>query len=143
MTYTNPAATASIILIIRDKILLVKRAHEPFAGCWALPGGFLNCGQESLEQAAVRELKEETGLNIYLNDLRLICVNSDPKRDPRGHVIDHVYGVTDTEGKTEMWGKIKAGDDAAECKLFSLNELPSLAFDHAKSIAKYSELILQ
>jgi len=145
--YKNPAATASLIVIIQNKILLVKRAHEPFAGCWALPGGFLNCGQESLEQAAVRELKEETGLEANTSDLKLVCVNSEPDRDPRGHVIDHVYFV-DQKHPRALMGKIKAGDDATECELFDMKhetnstrtlfvELPPLAFDHVKPIAEY------
>ncbi len=142
--YKNPAATATMVLVRENtrffegmlrnystEILLVQRKHEPYAGMWALPGGFLNCDKECLETAAVRELKEETSLDAKKEDLELICVNSDPKRDPRGHVIDHVYFVK------KYTGIPTAADDAKELKYFPLDALPALAFDHKESIDKY------
>jgi 8-oxo-dGTP diphosphatase len=138
--FKNAASTASLIVPafyggINDSelgIYLVQRKHEPYKGMWALPGGFLNCDKESLETAAVRELLEETSINAAVEDLELLCVNSDPKRDPRGHVIDHVYVVKKYSGVP------KAGDDAAILKSFSLERpLPSLAFDHEKVIKMY------
>lgn len=141
--FKNPASTSSMIVIRENarrygenvytdpEILLVKRKHQPYADMWALPGGFLDCDKESLEETAVRELKEETSLEAKKEDLELICVNSQPDRDPRGHVIDHVFLVKKYEGIAQ------AADDAKEIKYFPLNNLPALAFDHAKSIDKY------
>lgn len=142
--FKNPSSTSSMIVIKENtkfyegmlrnydtQILLVKRKHQPYADMWALPGGFLDCDKESLEETAVRELKEETSLEAKKEDLELLCVNSDPKRDPRGHVIDHVYIVK------KYSGIAKAADDAKELKYFPLDDLPTLAFDHAQSIDKY------
>lgn len=131
--YKNPAATADIIVENQEKILLVKRKNPPYQNMWALPGGFLNCDKETLEEAAKRELEEETGLEVELRDLELVGVYSSPDRDPRGHVITHVYVAKKYEGEA------KAGDDAGEARFFSLNSLPQLAFDHRKAIADYLE----
>jgi 8-oxo-dGTP diphosphatase len=129
--YKNPAATSSMIVEKDNKVYLILRKHKPYEGMWALPGGFLNCDQENLEEAAVRELKEETSLDSKIEDLELFCVNSSPKRDPRGHVIDHVYIVKKYSGIPQ------AADDAAELKPFPLNNLPTLAFDHGQVLEKY------
>jgi 8-oxo-dGTP diphosphatase len=144
INFKNPASTASMIVVKEDtkfyegmlrnyhtEILLVKRKHAPYENMWALPGGFLNCDKESLEDAAVRELQEETSLYAKKEDLELLCVRSDPKRDPRGHVIDHVYLVK------KYSGIASAADDAKELKYFPLDALPKLAFDHQESIDKY------
>jgi len=79
-----PKVAVDVVLENKGKVLLVQRALEPFAGKWALPGGFVEEG-ETVEQAAVREVKEETGLDIELEGL--LGVYSDPGRDPRGHII--------------------------------------------------------
>jgi 8-oxo-dGTP diphosphatase len=129
LDFKNPASTASLIFETERKILLVQRKHEPFAGKWTLPGGFLNCDQETLEQAAMREFLEET--NLYITELEFFCVNSDPKRDPRGHVIDHVYIIK------HCYGKPEARDDAARLKFFHITELPELAFDHGQVLEKF------
>lgn len=134
--FKNAASTASIIYVKKEKcglkkILLIKRKHEPFAGCWALPGGFLNCDEETLEQAAIRELYEETNLVAQEENIGLVSVQSDPKRDPRGHVIDHVFFVL------KCSGEFKAKDDAESLEFFSLEELPELAFDHSKVIQNF------
>ncbi|MEK6758101.1 MAG: NUDIX hydrolase, partial [Nanoarchaeota archaeon] len=84
--YVNPASTVDLIVFFDGGIILIKRKHEPFKDCWALPGGFLELGKETLEQAAVRELFEETSLITNPEELKLVGVYSDPRRDPRGHV---------------------------------------------------------
>lgn len=131
MKYKNPCATADIIVERNNKILLTRRKYPPFKGCWALPGGFLDYGKETLEEAATRELEEETGLKTKTENLRLLGVYSDPKRDPRGHVITHTY-ITN-----KFKGRVNAGDDAAESEWFPLDNLPKLAFDHDKAIKDY------
>lgn len=132
--YVNAASTVDLIVENEEGILLIKRKHDPFKGHWALPGGFLDHGKESLEEAAVRELREETSLVAKVGDLDLIGVYSDPKRDPRGHVIAHAYYVK------IFSGKIKADDDAAEARVFPMDKLPEyLAFDHRGILRDYSE----
>ena len=123
----NPASAVDIIVEREEKILLVKRRNEPFKDIWAIPGGYVEYN-ESLEDAAARELKEETNLDVL--SLTLLNNYSDPKRDPRGHVISHIY-IAKTSGT------LKAGDDAKELKLFPLYNLPSLAFDHSQIIKDY------
>ena len=128
--YNNPASTVDLIVPYNGGIVLIKRKHEPFKGQWALPGGFLENGNETLEEAAARELFEETSLQTNPSELRLVGVYSDPKRDPRGHVIAHVYEVR------RYSGKLKASDDAADARVFK--ELPeNLAFDHGKILVDY------
>lgn len=113
-----------MILIEDGKILLVKRGREPFKDKWAIPGGRIDEG-ESAEQCAIREMKEETGLDIEI--IKLTGVYSDPERDPRG-IIAATYLVKRTGGE------LKAGDDAAEAGWFDMKNLPSLATDHGKMI---------
>ena len=128
--YVNPASAVDLIVPYELGIVLVKRKYAPFKNCWALPGGFLEMGKETLEQAAARELFEETGLKSNAFDLRLLGVYSNPKRDPRGHVISHTYEVLNYSGK------LKASDDAAEVRVFE--KLPKkLAFDHEKILGDY------
>ncbi len=121
--------TVDAIVERDDKILLIKRKNEPFKGCWALPGGFIEYG-ESAEEAVKREIKEEANLEIKIK--RLLGVYSAFGRDPRGHVISICYLA---EGK----GKEKGGSDAGDARFFSLDELKKekLAFDHAKIIEDY------
>jgi len=130
--YANAPSTVDLIVENENGILLVKRKNHPFKGHWALPGGFLDCGKESLEEAAVRELKEETSLYANIEDMVLIGVYSDPKRDPRGHIISHAYHVKMSHGQ------LKADDDAAEAMIFPRDSLPrDLAFDHDKILQDY------
>ena len=107
-------------------VVLVRRRHAPLG--WALPGGFVEVG-ESCPAAAVREAREETGLDV--RPTGLLGVYSDPGRDPRGHTASVVY-VARAEGEPS------GGDDAAEARWFSLSTLPSLAFDHGKILEHYS-----
>lgn len=129
MKYKKPAATVDLIVEREEKILLIKRKHKPFKDMWALPGGYLECEKETLEEAGIRELKEETGL--VASNLILLNNYSDPKRDPRGHVISHAYIVKEAEGD------LIAGDDAADTRFFSLDDLPDLAFDHERILQDY------
>ena len=125
--YPRPAVTADIIILKRiddqQYVLLIERKHPPFEGMWALPGGFLEM-DETLEEAALRELQEETGIT----GIELIQFHTFSKvnRDPRHRTITTVFiGYTDYKTTTPM-----AGDDAAKAEWFSLDKLPPLAFDH-------------
>lgn len=122
MKPSTPSLTVDGLLIKENSILLIQRKHEPFQGQWALPGGFVEYGERT-EDAVVREVFEETGLEVKVR--MLLGVYSDPTRDPRGHTVSVVYLVD------EVGGNLTAGDDASSVKFFKMNELPSLAFDHA------------
>ena len=99
-------------------IVLVKRKNDPFKDCWALPGGFLEEG-ETIEACAKRELEEETGITPRLSGfLAPIGTFSDPKRDPRGHVISTAFISVIPTAKNDL--ELKAGDDASECVRFAL-----------------------
>lgn len=125
-TYRNPFPTVDIIIQRHNDIVLIERKNPPLG--WALPGGFVDYG-ESLEHAATREAKEETGLN--LSNLRQFRAYSDPERDPRHHTISFVFNATGV-------GVLCTGDDALNAKWFSLENLPTtLCFDHAKIINDY------
>ena len=129
--YPRPAVTVDIIVVTRKKnpnVLLIRRKHSPFAGAWAIPGGFVDM-DESLEAAARRELYEETGLHV--RRLKQLGAFGDPGRDPRGRVISVVY-LAIVAGENIQ---AKADDDAAEVGWHSLKRLPTLAFDHAEILA--------
>jgi 8-oxo-dGTP diphosphatase len=125
MMSKTPALTVDGILFENDSILLIQRKHEPFQESWALPGGFVEYG-ENTEDAVLREMFEETGLKT--NILSLLGVYSDPRRDPRGHTVTIAYLLKRTDGE------LNAGDDARQAKFFKMNELPTLAFDHAEIV---------
>lgn len=132
--YPRPMLTADCMVTnSRGEVLLVRRGNDPFKGCWALPGGFMEM-DETIEHCAVRELEEETHLKVSEKDIRLIGVYSAPGRDPRGRTVTAAYAVS---GKwIEESGKIAvAGDDAAEVRWWPLNALPPLAFDHAQIVS--------
>ena len=133
-SFAKPSVTVDIVIFtIQDddlKVLLVKRNIEPFKGKWAIPGGFVRI-DESLEEAAIRELQEETGVsNVYLEQLYTF---GNPKRDPRGRVITVAYmALVNSENIN-----LKASTDASEAQWFSTKKIPDLAFDH-KNILNYS-----
>ena len=128
--YRNPFPTVDIIIELdRRGIILIKRKNYPYG--WALPGGFVDYG-ESLEDAAVREAKEETGLDVKL--IRQLHTYSRPDRDPRHHSISTVF-----IGAAE--GEPRAADDAKEAGIFTKDTLPEpLAFDHGEILADYFNL---
>ena len=123
--YPHPAVTADCIVFNKedDKIfvLLIQRKNDPYKDCWAFPGGFVNI-DESAENAAIRELKEETGLEISI--VKQLKAYSKPDRDPRERVITIAF-IAESKIKEVM-----GGDDAKEARWFDISNLPSLAFDH-------------
>ncbi|MCF6204798.1 MAG: NUDIX hydrolase [Methylococcaceae bacterium] len=126
----TPLLAADIIIELVDfpgrPIVLIERANPPFG--WAIPGGFVDIG-ETVEQAAIREAKEEVCLDVKLTVL--LGIYSNPKRDVRNHTVTAVYIA-------EASGKPKAADDAKNCELFNLSKLPSqLAFDHNLVLQDY------
>ena len=125
-THRNPLPTVDIIIEVKGGIVLIERKNPPDG--WAIPGGFLDYG-ESVEDCAIREAREETGLNIRLKDL--LYVYSRPDRDPRHHTLTTVFIATAD-------GLPVAADDAKAASVFSAQTLPaSLAFDHADILADY------
>lgn len=124
--YRNPTPTVDVIIEVPGGIVMIERGGTP--GGWALPGGFHDEG-ETAEQAAVREAKEETGLDIQL--LELLYVYSDPRRDPRKHTISVVYTA-------KADGTPQAGDDAKAAAVIDPENPPGpIAFDHASILADY------
>ncbi len=127
--YARPALTADCAVFGLDdedlKVLLIQRGLEPFEGMWALPGGFATVG-ESLESTARRELLEETGLkNVFLEQLYTF---SEPKRDPREHVVTVAYYALVNLSEH----KVQASTDARNAAWFAMDDIPKLAFDHEK-----------
>lgn len=123
--YPHPSVTTDCVIFGFDgtklKVLLIERGIEPFKGTWALPGGFLRM-DESAEQGALRELKEETGLETgYIKQFHTFTA---PNRDPRERVITIAYFAL------VRIQEVKGGDDAARAQWFSLDDVPALAFDH-------------
>ena len=130
--YPRPAVTVDVILAtreVRPRVLLIQRKKDPFAGAWALPGGFVE-ENEKLAEAARRELKEETSLDIP--DIEQLYTAGDPGRDPRGWTISVVY-LARVNAKDL---KPMAADDAKAVGWFPLDKLPKLAFDHAVLLAR-------
>jgi len=124
--YPRPAVTADMIVLTEEpepKILLIQRGGEPFKGCWAFPGGFMDM-DETTEQCARRELKEETGLEV--GEITQVGAYSKVDRDPRGRTITVAYITRIPEPLS-----VKGLDDAAQAKWWPINSLPPLAFDHA------------
>ncbi len=130
--HRNPIPTIdAIIHNDKNQILLIKRKNDPFMDYLSLPGGFVNYG-EKVEDALKREVKEEVSLNI--EPLEILCVYSDPARDPRDHIMSIVFICLTID---ELKGK--AGDDASEIYWINLNELNTfnLAFDHKMILEDY------
>jgi 8-oxo-dGTP diphosphatase len=135
--YPRPAVTSDIAVLRLEEIpeiLLIQRKDSPFKDMWALPGGFMEM-EESLEEAARRELVEETG--IRAGELIRFDTYDNPGRDPRGRTISQVFVMI---WKKEM-GRPEAGSDAANLAWFALTELPELAFDHALILADVIRMI--
>ena len=123
--YPRPAVTADCVVMTREavpQVLLIERGNDPFKGCWAFPGGFMNM-DESTEQCAIRELEEETGLQV--TDIHQVGAYSKVDRDPRGRTITIAY-LAIIDAPKEVSGQ----DDAAKAKWFPIDALPPLAFDH-------------
>lgn len=125
MRYNSPRLTVDGVIIREGKILLIRRVNNPFKNKWALPGGYVEYG-EKVEDAAIREVLEETGLKVEID--KLFGVYSDPDRDPRGHTVTIVFIMN------ILNGILKSGDDASDARFFELEKLPELAFDHDKII---------
>nr|WP_288281825.1 NUDIX hydrolase [uncultured Prevotella sp.] len=128
--YPRPAVTADCVVITKEaepKVLLIQRGADPYKGCWAFPGGFMNM-DETTEQCAIRELEEETGLKV--STVRQIGAYSKVDRDPRGRTITVAY-LAIIDKPAQVTGQ----DDAAKAEWFPLSALPELAFDHADIMA--------
>ena len=130
--YPRPCVTTDCLVFRKIdsewSVLLIERGNEPFKGCWALPGGFLEM-EEDLDTCAARELQEETGLTGI--DLHQLYAFGAPDRDPRHRTISVAYwGVDNTERQ------VVGSDDAVEARWFALDKLPSLAFDHEQILQK-------
>lgn len=127
--YRNPFPTADVVIYHPGHgIVLVERGHAPLG--MALPGGFVEEG-ETVEQAAVREMREETGLDVEL--MGILGVYSDPRRDPRFHTMTVTFA-----GKVANPDALRAGDDAAQAAFYPLDRLPGpLCFDHERAVEHF------
>jgi 8-oxo-dGTP diphosphatase len=127
----RPALTVDIAVVTREpapRVLLIQRKNEPYAGSWALPGGYVE-ENERLADAARRELREETGMIV--ESMEQLYTSGDPGRDPRGWTVSVVFLA-----QTDRPDGAKAADDAASVGWHRLDELPPLAFDHAMLLAR-------
>lgn len=138
--YPRPAVTADCVVMTREsepQVLLIQRGIEPFKGCWAFPGGFMNM-DETTEQCAIRELKEETGLHV--SELHQIGAYSKVDRDPRGRTVTVAY-LAIVDAPVTVTGQ----DDAAKAEWFPIDVLPPLAFDHEDimrdAVRKFKEIV--
>lgn len=134
--YPRPAVTADCVVVTKEaepKVLFIQRGNEPYKGCWAFPGGFMNM-DETTEQCAIRELEEETGLKI--DEVKQIGAYSRVDRDPRGRTITVAY-LAFVDSPVEVKGQ----DDAAKAEWFALSNLPELAFDHEEIMEEAKRII--
>lgn len=130
--WQNPAPTVDVIIHEPARgVVLVRRGKPPFG--YALPGGFVEVG-ETVEEAALREMLEETALHVTLTGL--LGVYSDPARDARRHTISTVFTA-----RAANPGDVRGGDDAAEARFFPLDALPVLVFDHARVLRHFLEAL--
>jgi 8-oxo-dGTP diphosphatase len=129
---SGPALTVDVVALAGDpprSVLLIQRRNDPFAGSWALPGGFVDAG-ERVVAAAARELAEETGVRAEPSGLELLGVYDAPGRDPRGPTVSIAYVLlTDAEPPA------RGADDARDARWHPLEQLPPLAFDHVAVVA--------
>ena len=124
--FKHPLLTVDAVITTFDgKIIFIKRKNPPYKGSWAFPGGFVEYG-ETVEEAVIREVKEETGVIVEIREL--LGVYSDPGRDPRGHMITVCFLAN------KIGGELKADTDASEVSCFAADEAMrmNLAFDHRK-----------
>jgi 8-oxo-dGTP diphosphatase len=134
--YPRPAVTTDCVIFgfdgIKLKVLLIERGGEPYKGMWALPGGFMHM-DDTAEEGALRELKEET--NLTANYIEQFYTFTDPHRDPRERVITIAYfalvKIQDVVG----------GDDARRAQWFAMDDIPQLAFDHDRILRKATECL--
>ncbi len=135
MRYRNPFPTTDVIIYDPENpergVVLIERVNEPYG--FAIPGGFVDMG-ERVEHAALREMREETSLDVELEGL--LGVYSDPKRDPRFHTMSIVY-----VGKAKNAHELCAGDDAKNAAFYPLDALPPLAFDHGQVLEDFKEYL--
>ncbi|NDV25676.1 NUDIX hydrolase [Desulfovibrio sp. JC010] len=132
--YRNPVPTVDVVIYDPALgVVLIERNNPPLG--WALPGGFVDYG-ETLEHAAVREAKEETGLDVVLTGL--VGVYSMPCRDDRQHTISVTYSAVARDA-----GALQAGDDAGGARFFKLDSLPDLVFDHRDILSDFSSKLLR
>lgn len=131
--YPRPALTVDAIIYVKDSerfsLLLIKRGREPFLGQWALPGGFVEM-DELLGESCLRELKEETGLQ--LSNIRQYKVFDAIDRDPRGRTISVIFYA-----ELESQKEVRGGDDAALARWFPFFDLPQMAFDHYQIVQNF------
>lgn len=120
----TPLLTVDILIGLCGKLVLIRRRNPPYQGYWALPGGFIEVG-ETVEEAAMREAHEETGLIVDLKGL--VGVFSEPDRDPRGHTVSICFAAIGQ-------GTPQASSDAQDVALFDIDDMPPLAFDHVQMI---------
>lgn len=132
-TYDYPRLMLTVDAVVFRKngsqleILLIQRKYDPFAGMWAMPGGFVDM-DETVERAITRELEEETGLKAI--NLKQLHTFSEIGRDPRGRTVSVTFfGMADMNNSS-----VKGGDDASEARWFPLVQLPELAFDHIQAV---------
>jgi 8-oxo-dGTP diphosphatase len=130
--HSNPTPTVDVILQRDSNVLMIRRKNDPFKDCLALPGGFVNEG-ETIEEAMKREALEETSLEV--EPVEILGAYSDPKRDPRKHIVTVVFvGII-------VGGNSKPGDDAASIEWVKIADIQrqQIAFDHAQILRDYSQ----
>lgn len=150
--YPKPCITADVIVskmpepfsplkeFPTTEILLIQRGKDPFKGCWALPGGHFDVEtDESILHCAIREIKEETNLDVESDDLKFVGYFDAKDRDPRGRYVGFVWAY---ECPIDFNQELKAGDDAANAKWFRIDELPELSFDHKNIIQTWIEQLI-
>lgn len=134
MSEKNPRIVVDAVVVKDNSVLLIKRKTDPFKDCWALPGGFVEVG-ETVEQAVVREVKEECGVEVELDSL--LGVYSNPDRDPRGHVVSVVFVGIPKSGKLK-----ESSESEPSWKKFEEAESLKLAFDHQTIIEDFRIIMM-